>query len=502
MGGFLGGVLAGLVVVVGAGAFLSLTSPPPQRPEVGSDTPEAATPTVQAGDGGAAVTATGRDADLVELAPRAPDTEAEEGDSLAALDEADTSPADKPRVGAATGALERPAEGEGAQISVESDAPVAPQAPAAVQSSPESESRPDVETAQPAPPAAPGVTTDGSGFAAPRAEESGPMLASQPDRAVGQEDSAAASVPQAEARPEVDTSPAEAPEAEEAAIDEPVAASPAPEAETDAPQMAALPQVGDDSPAATRPTIGTPIVPLTERGKAPEIVRDPEVRPIEAHAAPFENPEGKPLMSILLIDDAESLGAEALAEFPYPITFAIDPEDPRAAEKMARHRAAGFEVAILTDLPSAATPQDAETALAVWLDRLPETVALVEGTGSGIQGNRALSDQVTDIAAGTGRGLVTQDSGLNTVQKLAAREGVPAAVVFRDFDGAGQTPTIMRRFLDQAAFRAGQEGAVIMLGRVRPDTISALLLWGLQDRASRVALAPVSAVLTRAPEEQ
>ena len=34
-----------------------------------------------------------------------------------------------------------------------------------------------------------------------------------------------------------------------------------------------------------------------------------------------------------------------------------------------------------------------------------------------------------------------------------------------------------------------------MLGRVRPDTISALLLWGLQDRAERVALAPVSALL-------
>jgi polysaccharide deacetylase 2 family uncharacterized protein YibQ len=68
-------------------------------------------------------------------------------------------------------------------------------------------------------------------------------------------------------------------------------------------------------------------------------------------------------------------------------------------------------------------------------------------------------------------------------------------VVFRDFDGAGQTPKVMRRFLDQAAFRSGQMGAVIMVGRVRPGTISALLLWGLQDRASRVALAPVSASL-------
>jgi polysaccharide deacetylase 2 family uncharacterized protein YibQ len=95
--------------------------------------------------------------------------------------------------------------------------------------------------------------------------------------------------------------------------------------------------------------------------------------------------------------------------------------------------------------------------------------------------------------------LVTQDNGLNTVPKLAARDGVPTAVVFRDFDGADQTPTVMRRFLDQAAFRAGQVGGVVMLGRVRPDTISALLVWGLQDRASRVTLAPVSAVLSTTP---
>jgi polysaccharide deacetylase 2 family uncharacterized protein YibQ len=74
---------------------------------------------------------------------------------------------------------------------------------------------------------------------------------------------------------------------------------------------------------------------------------------------------------------------------------------------------------------------------------------------------------------------------------------VPADPVFRDFDSKGQSATVIRRFLDQAAFKAGQEGAVIMLGRLRPDTITALLLWGLQDRAGQVALAPISAVLLR-----
>ena len=79
--------------------------------------------------------------------------------------------------------------------------------------------------------------------------------------------------------------------------------------------------------------------------------------------------------------------------------------------------------------------------------------------------------------------------------KLAVKNGVPAAAIFRDFDNKDQTPTVIRRFLDQAAFKAGIEGSVIMLGRMRPETISALLVWGLQDRATQVALAPISAVL-------
>jgi hypothetical protein len=122
-------------------------------------------------------------------------------------------------------------------------------------------------------------------------------------------------------------------------------------------------------------------------------------------------------------------------------------------------------------------------------------VAVLEGPETGLQGGREMSDQVSAIMAATGHGIVWQPKGLDTAQKLAAREGVASQTLFRDFDSEGQTPSMIRRFLDQAAFRADQQGAVIMVGRLRPDTISALLLWGLQDRASRVAVAPISAVL-------
>jgi hypothetical protein len=149
----------------------------------------------------------------------------------------------------------------------------------------------------------------------------------------------------------------------------------------------------------------------------------------------------------------------------------------------------------LVDLPQSLTGADTEVALSAALSAVPEAVAVLEGPGTGLQGGRAISDQVAAILRDTGHGVVWRPNGLDTAQKLAARDGVASRTLFRDFDSEGQSPTTIRRFLDQAAFKAGQEGAVIMVGRIRVDTISALLLWGLQDRASRVAVAPVSAVL-------
>ena len=216
-----------------------------------------------------------------------------------------------------------------------------------------------------------------------------------------------------------------------------------------------------------------------------------------ANAVAFENPEAKPLMAIVLLDDGTSpIGLEALQSFPYPLSFAVDANWSGAAEAAARYKAAGFEVLALADLPEGASAVDAEVAMQAYLEAVPQAVAVMEGTGTGLQSDRAATEQLAPILLESGHGLVMHPKGLNTAQKLMAREGVPSASVFRDFDANGQNANVIRRFLDQAAFKAGQQDeGVIMLGRLRADTISALLLWGLQDRATSVALAPVSAVL-------
>ena len=275
----------------------------------------------------------------------------------------------------------------------------------------------------------------------------------------------------------------------------------------EAPKRPALPKVGEA--VSDTPRIGKPATRLTERedpaqparNEASDAVAAPEVSedlpPLQAFAAPFDNPDKKPLMSIVLLDRGTSdIGVEALSAFPYPLSFAVDVTSPEALARMERYRKAGFEVMALTDIPEGATGGDTETLLRAGLRELPEVVAVMEGDGSGLQSDKVISDQVSAVLQETGHGVVYFAQGLNTAQKLAVKDGVAAASVFRDFDNKGQSATVIRRFLDGAAFKARQQPeGVVMVGRLQPETISALLLWGLQDRATRVALAPISAVL-------
>ena len=551
MRGFLGGLIVGVAVFLAVMAGLSLMKPLIEAPEVSATapTPEGTGSALPPETDSSALATTGRDADLVEAAPTVPSDEGVQPEPSAPAEKADTAPADKPQVAEDATELAGPAQTPSTHgIAVATEPPVAPVAPTVEPPAPAEADTPAVAEVEPARPTLPAPTeTAPSLQGRVEVEEQAPSLpASTPTEPRAEIARPPTAEPEAEARPQTAPQSAAVPEAATeaaetqppaqagaaapaGALSEPVTepAAPdtlgvsdrpeaAPSAETTpgampaptAPRVAALPQAGAQQDQA-RPRIGTPARPLTERDKQPEAEAEPQTAdqaapalpPLQAFAEPFDNPENKPLMSIILIDDADAIGAEALADFPYPLTFAVDVTLPDATERMARHRANGFEVAALVRLAPNARPTDAETALAVGLAKVPQAVAILEDPDKSLQRDRAVADQVSAIVRQTGHGLILQNNGLNTAQKLAAKAGVPSAVVFRDFDGAGQTPTVMRRFLDQAAFRARRDGAVIMVGRVRPDTISALLLWGLQDRANHVALAPVSAVLLQGRPE-
>jgi polysaccharide deacetylase 2 family uncharacterized protein YibQ len=486
--GFLSGVIwGGVVSLVGAG-IVSVLADGPVRPDVGVQAP-AGSVAPAAGDASTAEAVT--DADLVRGGGTGQTASPQADDVSAAV----AAGADTPQVPVTGGAEGLSGPGPGAVasgVAVDDVAPVLPSPQAALPAAPDAEGQLSIST-DPAQPPAPAVP-DSEGAFADTGEGAVLPESGAEDGADGAAESAA------------DPLQPEAPESADAQTG--AIGAPAPDTgqqET----VAALPSALDPGPEITdRPSIGRPAVSLIERdtdpvtdAPGPDAAQDTaDLPPIQAFAAGFENPDDKPLMAIILIDSGVDLtggpvGLAALQSFPYPLNFAVDARLADAGARMADYRSQGFEVLALLDLPQGATASDAEVSLAAALDAVPEAVGVMEGVGTGVQDSRDASGQITEALKASGHGLVLQSKGLNTAQKLAIRDGVPAGLVFRDFDSAGQTPTVIRRFLDQAAFRAGQEGGVIMLGRVRPDTISALLLWGLQDRAERVALAPISAVL-------
>lgn len=495
--GFLSGLIWGGVVSVAGAGVVSVLADGPMAPDVVALAPQAAI-APQAGNPSTAGAVT--DADLVR------DGEARQGsspqaDDVSAAVAAGSDTPTVPETGGTEGLSGPAQEGNSGGVAVLDEAPVLPSPQASLPTAPNAESELSIST-DPAQPPAPVVPETESAF---DADSEVPEIAFDPVQPQAPEVNADAETELAQAAEEevVERGP-------DTVQPETPATPVAPEAPA-APQedvVAALPSTVDPTPSITDgPTIGRQATSLVDRtlevpvDTAPEADEAVDLPPIEAFAMPFENVDDRPLMAIVLIDSGVDLtggpvGLAALNSFPYPLSFAVDSSLPDAGKRMAEYRARGFEVMTLVDLPQGATASDTEVALSSVLADAPEVVAVMEGVGTGIQGSRDASDQLTEVLMASGHGLVLQSKGLNTAQKLALREGVPTGLIFRDFDSAGQTPTVIRRFLDQAAFRAGQEGGVIMVGRVRPDTISALLLWGLQDRAERVALAPISAVLS------
>jgi polysaccharide deacetylase 2 family uncharacterized protein YibQ len=246
-----------------------------------------------------------------------------------------------------------------------------------------------------------------------------------------------------------------------------------------------LPRIGD-APAEEPPAIA--------EAEPPEA----DIPPIRQFAAPFENLDAKPVLALVLIDPGTAdLDPATLAALPFPVSFALDPTTPATAERAAIYRAAGKEVVMLaTGIAEGAQASDIEVAFQSMAQGLPEAVAVMDLADPVFQDRRPLASLVVPVVGAQGRGLLTWDRGLNAADQVARRDDVPASVLFRDLDSAGSDSAAIRRVLDRAVFKAGQDGRVAVAGTATPELVAALLEWSVEGRAATVALGPVTAVMT------
>jgi polysaccharide deacetylase 2 family uncharacterized protein YibQ len=483
----------GFVSVLGLGTASLLSeqpagNTPPAPPQVDApqaaeaDAPASQTPSVSGpGEG---------DGPSLGPAPEVETAAPVEGEDRAAP-AADTAPPAVPQASGVEGGLDAPGVAAEETPQIAGDAPVLPnpQAPAPDTPAPESDI---VLSTDPGAPPAPVVVEEpeAQDGAVADAEDQAPIVVAEPPEE--------APIPVEVVEPEADGSPAEDDAAED--ITGPVAGDDSqlagagnrvtPDA---APQFEmqggnTLLQDRETGVAVNRPT----------QSEAAEPAAAPQVPALVAHAAEAPNPDNLPELSVVLVDDGTIPGGSGpalVAGLPFPVTVAIDPAIDGAAERLAAYRAQGIEAAILARLPEGAAPQDVEVALEGTFTSLTETVAILDLGVSGLNNNRAATEQMMRILADGGRGFVSISRGLNMADRVAEQEGVPTATIYRDLDSEGQDARVIRRFIDQAAFRARQQSGVVLLGRVRPDTVTALINWGNDKRADQVAQVPLSVLL-------
>ncbi|MGB5556639.1 MAG: divergent polysaccharide deacetylase family protein [Paracoccaceae bacterium] len=419
-----------------------------------------------------------------------------------------------------------PAAGDAPNVTVTDDAPArspdAGQAPAPAPTPAPADAAPRIAKAAPLPDFTQPVIVEPQAPAPPEAPtEPSPKIEAAPEAgATG----SAPVAPTTDALPEAGAAPESPPAVDAEAVPVPDVAPEdvAPEVEPE-PQPEILPEPETAEPETAEPTeperagtleaaggIGN-LAPDVKVNRLPTIggqteaaVPGAEPAPVGAPAGPaitrfaatFENPENRPVMAILLIDEGGARSSVSDMEaFPFPVSYVVDAARPDASEAMADYRAAGREVVAMTPLPDGAAPKDVEVSFETYLARMPEVVAVMDTRDAAFQSGRQVAAQVAEILAANGMGMITYSKGLNAATQIAGRDGVPAKLVFREFDNDGQDGAAIQRFLDQAAFKAGQQTGVILVGHNRPETVAALLEWGLGNRAATVALAPVSAAL-------
>ena len=208
--------------------------------------------------------------------------------------------------------------------------------------------------------------------------------------------------------------------------------------------------------------------------------------------------DGRPLVSVLLIDDGSIPNAiEVLNTLPMQVTVAIDPESANASEAAAAYRAVGIEVAIISPIPPRATAQDVSVAFDAAFALVPEAALIVDLGGGGLAGISP-TDHAMEIFAERGLGFATVSRGLNAAVRAANEAGVPAGVFSRDLDSEDQDARVIRRFLERAVFQARQGEDVALIARLRPDTVSALILWATASQLDAVQVAPMSTMLLKA----
>ncbi|QPH53955.1 divergent polysaccharide deacetylase family protein [Pontivivens ytuae] len=264
------------------------------------------------------------------------------------------------------------------------------------------------------------------------------------------------------------------------------------------------PEAGATSsdPTPQAPEAAAPPPSLPDADPVTEAVAQ-ERSPLRLNAARFNDPGGRALLSVVLVDLGEDqFPISTLDNLSLPVTIAIPADLPNAAQRAAAFRSAGVEVlamipeGTLGDLNTLDTTSQRER-LAEILAAVPQAVGLIDRTGGVVSSSTATAQAVVDYVELSGHALLVQPSiGLTQPDRLAEAANVPAATISRVLDASEGVPA-MQNALQRVAVDARSTGSSVVMGNSDAATITTLLTWAITSGNREIALAPVSAVVTQ-----
>lgn len=218
-------------------------------------------------------------------------------------------------------------------------------------------------------------------------------------------------------------------------------------------------------------------------------------------------PPALPAMAVIMDDMGQSLeAAQALAALPFPVTLAIWPHAPLAAEtaRLAEERRMDSLVHLPMEAlprPDGRRPDPGRGALLTHMDAhhlsltleedlqsLPTAIGLNNHMGSAFTGNADACRRLCALLAG--RGYLVLDSVTRPQARLAAaaREAGLIAVARDVFLDTRRETRAVLQALDAAARTARRQGWAVAIGHPYGATLAALRAW---PDAGGVALVPL-----------
>lgn len=223
-----------------------------------------------------------------------------------------------------------------------------------------------------------------------------------------------------------------------------------------------------DKNPATRPST-PPTLAANPMAPRPPIAQENRLKQF---SEPPTEGDGHPFAIVLMDQGLTKPPIEALSAFGNGITIAIDPTLPDAMVRMKTYRAAGHEVAIIGALSLG------PNAFIEDLAAVPEALAVFDTEGVALN----LVPELMDAGVGV---MALRDPGIITE--------VPHLVFSAELDDQDQSSIVVQRFIGAAATKASRGvGPPLVLGRLRPETLTAISEWSTGRRAQTMKLVPVS----------